>query len=326
MATKDYYKILGVVRGAKDDEIKKAYRKLAKKYHPDVNKGDKTAEDKFKDISEAYEVLSDAKKRQEYDLYGSFGGGFDPRAGTGSAHQWSPGAGFRGGAGGGNRVEFEDLGDIFGDLFGGGGFAGFGNKGKGKGAGQGFGRQAPTRGADRNYLLEVDFLDAAKGATKLLNLAQGAKSEKINVKIPPGVKTGSKIRLAGKGEPGLGRGAEIGDLYIEIKVKPHAYFTREGDDIYLQFPINMEEAIKGAQVEVPTIDGKIKMRIPEGTQSGQKLRLKGKGVRHLQGGGAGDQLLSIQVHLPTQLDAASLNLLEEFWRKNPDHPREGLFI
>jgi len=156
-------------------------------------------------------------------------------------------------------------------------------------------------------------------------LDAGGKMEKINVKIPPGVKTGSKIRLAGKGEPSPTQGPP-GDLYIEVKVRPHPYFKREEDDIYLDLPITVEEAVNGALVEVPTVDGaKLKMKVPAGTQSGQKLRLKGKGVQHRDGSGHGDQYAVIEIHLPPELDKESRDLIEEFSKRNPYHPREKIF-
>ncbi|MCC6272903.1 MAG: J domain-containing protein, partial [Deltaproteobacteria bacterium] len=171
-------------------------------------------------------------------------------------------------------------------------------------------KAGPIRGADRTYAMEIDFLDAVRGATTKLGLDAGGKTEKINVKIPAGVKTGSKIRLAGKGEPSPNHGPS-GDLYIEIKVRPHPYFTRQDDDIYLQVPITLEEAVNGAAIEVPTVEGtKLKMKVPAGTQSGQKLRLKGKGVPHRDGSGHGDQYVVVQIQLPPHLDKESRNLIE----------------
>jgi len=328
MAEKDYYQILGVSPDAGEAEIKKAYRKLAKQYHPDVNKGAQAAEDKFKDISAAYDVLSDKKKREEYDLMrkygGAGGGGFRPGADS-YTYRGRPGGGFdystfTGPGGEQVHYEFNDLGDIFGDLFGMGGV-----KGRPKGFGGKGGKAGPIRGADRTYAMEIDFLDAVRGATTKIGLDAGGKTEKINVKIPAGVKTGSKIRLAGKGEPSPNHGPS-GDLYIEIKVRPHPYFTRQDDDIYLQVPITLEEAVNGAAIEVPTVEGtKLKMKVPAGTQSGQKLRLKGKGVPHRDGSGHGDQYVVVQIQLPPHLDKESRNLIEEFSKRNPYHPREKLF-
>lgn len=329
MAEKDFYAVLGVSRNAGDDEIKKAYRALAKQYHPDVNKGDKAAEEKFKEISEAYETLSDAKKRREYDMYGSGGmgaGAGGPGGGFYQNYRNGPMGGFDfssysgGGAGsaGGTRVEYEDLGDIFGDIFGGMGGAprgGFKSRG---------GRSAAMPGADRAYTMEIDFLESVNGTTTKIALPQNGKSQKINVKIPPGVKTGSKIRLAGKGDPSPNHGP-AGDLYIEIRVRPHPFFKRDGDDIYLDLPVSLKEAVSGAQIEVPTIEGQLKMKIPAGTQSGQKLRLKGKGVAHREGEGRGDQYVVALVQYPKDLSAEEKKALEEIDEKHHFNPRSELF-
>lgn len=333
MPEKDYYQILGVSQGASDAEIKKAYRKLAKQHHPDVNKGDKSSEDRFKDISAAYDTLSDKKKRQEYDMMRTYGGGgFGGMGGESHGFRGRPDGGFdfstfsgpnSAGASQQGNINFEygDLGDLFGEMFGGG------VKGGPRSSG-GFGtrsRGAPVRGADRTYSMEIDFLDSVKGMTTKIGFESGpGKTEKINVKIPAGVKTGSKIRLAGKGDPSPSGGAS-GDLFIEVKVRPHPYFSREGDDIYLQLPITIDEAVNGAQIEVPTVDGKLKMKIPAGTQGGQKLRLKGKGVVHRHDEGHGDQYVVVQLQLPPDLDKESRNLIEEFAKRNPYHPREKLF-
>ncbi len=323
MNGKDFYKVLGVSKTSSDEEIKKAYRQLAKKYHPDVNQGDKAAEEKFKEVSEAYETLSDKKKRQEYDLMSSMGGfaggGYRPE-GNYQYTTYGPGSqGFdfstytrEGGKGGG----FEDLGDIFGDIFGMGGFS--------KKKGKGFRPGPATRGANRIYTMEIDFLDAVRGASTKINIERGGKVEKIQVKIPAGVDQGSKVRLAGKGEPSPDHGP-AGDLFIEIKVRPHPYFTRVGDDIHLHVPISLEEAVNGAKIEVPTIEGKIKMTIPTGTQGGQKFRLKGKGVPHRAGSGLGDQIVMTDIHLPKHLDKEAKKLIEELEKTHPYNPRDGAF-
>lgn len=326
MADKDFYSTLGVSRGASDAEIKKAYRNLAKKYHPDVNKGDKKSEERFKDISEAYETLSNKKKRQEYDMYGAggmggMGGGpHGPGAGGYQGFRSGPFGGFEYSTysnGSGGQVNYEDLNDIFGDIFG-AGVGGAKTRGRQRSA-------PPMRGADRTYSMEIDFLDAARGLTTKIALpTEEGKTGKINVKIPPGVNSGSKIRLAGKGEPSMTKGPH-GDLYIEVKVRPHPYFTREGDDIYLQVPITIGEAVHGAQIEVPTIDGTLKMKIPPGTQGGQKFRLKGKGVPSRKGEVHGDQYVVVNLQLPKHMDAESKAQIEEFSKRNPYHPREGLF-
>jgi len=321
MAEKDYYKILGVSPEAGEAEIKKAYRKLAKQHHPDVNKGDKAAEEKFKDISAAYDTLSDKKKREEYDMlrrFGGMGGGFHAGGGDNHSYRSRPNEGFEYSTftgPGGASFEAGDLGDIFGDIF---GLGGMPRGGRGAKA-----RSAPVRGADRTYSMEIDFLDSVRGTTTKIGFETGGKTEKINVKIPPGVRNGSKIRLAGKGEPSS-RSGPPGDLYIEIKVRPHPYFKREEDDIYLEVPITVGEAVEGAQIEVPTIDGRLKMKIPPGTRAGQKFRLKGKGISHREGSGKGDQYVIVQIQLPPHLDEVSRNLIEDFTRRNPYHPREKL--
>jgi len=172
--------------------------------------------------------------------------------------------------------------------------------------------------------MEIDFLDSVQGSTTKLALPENGKTQKIQVKIPAGVKTGSKIRLAGKGDPSPG-GGPPGDLYIEIKVRPHPYFSRDGDNILLQLPISLGEAVNGSQIEVPTIDGPIKMKIPPGTQGGQKMRIKGKGVPHREGGGRGDQFVVANIQIPKNLDESSQRLIDEFSKKNPFNPRVGIF-
>ncbi len=333
MSQKDYYKILGVSRNTSAEEMKKAYRNLAKKYHPDVNKGDKSAEEKFKDISEAYEVLSDPKKRQEYDMFGSMGAGGGPGGGAYQQYQYAGGPNgafdwstfFGGGRAStgkthGARTDFteEDLGDLFGDILGGTARRGSGFHGQGQGA-----RRASSPGADRLYTMEIDFLDAIQGKTTKIAIPENGKTHKINVKIPPGVDTGSKIRLAGKGELSSEGGAP-GDLYIQIEVKPHPYFERKGDDIYVDLPITFLEAVEGASVDVPTLSGKVHLKIPPGVQSGQKLRIKGKGIVHRKGSGQGDQYVRILVAVPKVVDEDAKKLLEEFFRKYPQNPREHL--
>ncbi len=364
MTKKDYYKILGVKKDASQDEIKKAFRKLARKYHPDVNPGDKEAEAKFKDISEAYEVLSDPKARQEYDTRDSFD--FSDFFG-----QRGAGAGFGTGTGGrGFRTGFThvDLSDIFGDIFGEGASMG--------GAGPSFrSGPVPQKGRDVYYKMWVDFMDAIHGTRTEISLdhevpcavcggtgvsptgtwetcpdcggsgriqmaglgvpvqqacptCQGTgrvnttlcavcggtgrqrKTERIAVKIPPGVDNGSKIRLAGKGEPGL-NGGPPGDLYIEVQLRPHPIFTRKGGDLYCKVPISIPEAVLGARIEVPTIDGTVKMRIPPGTPNGKKFRLAGKGVKPLKGNKKGDQYVEVEVVIPKKVDDRAKKLFEE---------------
>ncbi len=327
MAEKDFYKVLGVAQGAGEAEIKKAYRNLAKKYHPDVNKGDKAAEDRFKEISEAYETLSDPKKRQEYDMFRG-GGPFSSGASSYRSHRsgaqqggFDFGGFSTGGARGGGN--YEDLNSIFGDIFGGEDFMRAQNAGA-RGRSRPSAASASIRGEDQTYAMEIDFLDAARGTTTKLAIPSGANTEKINVKIPPGVKSGSKIRLAGKGAPAPFGQGKPGDLYIEIKVKPHPYFTREGDDIYLTLPITLAEAVQGASIEVPTIEGKLSVKVPPESQGGQKLRLKGRGI-HTREGKVGDQYVQLQIQIPKNLDSESRALIEEFSKRNSMNPRSGLF-
>lgn len=357
----DYYQILGVARGASQDEIKKAYRKLAVKYHPDKNPGDKAAEDKFKEISQAYDVLSDPAKKSRYDQFGA--DAFN-RAGRASS---AGGASFSG--------NFKDPLDIFSQVF-----------GAGAGGGQAFfdelfgsqnrNAKAMKDGADISYALEIDFNEAMSGTDRKITLSrtdacpvcrgtgsepgsskttcakcggsgnisvsQGflsirqpcplchgsgsiiknpckkchgegrAKIEKeLNIHIPPGVDTGSRLRVAKEGEPGINGGGP-GDLYVVLKVTPHDVFQREGNDIVCEVPIDFTVAALGGIVEVPTLDGNSKLRVPEGTQSGAVMRLKGKGFPALRGGGRGDQRVKILIDVPRHLSRQQRELLEAF--------------
>ncbi len=301
MATKDYYDILGVKRNAGPEEIKKAYRKLARQYHPDVNVSGKDGGEKFKQITEAYEVLSDADKKKQYDLFGKAGsqGGYRTAQGGGPFE----GRGFEGfdirfgGTGSGGFSGFEDL---LGDLFG----------------GRSTRPRGPRKGQDIQYAMEISFEDAVKGIQTRVNV----NHDTIHVKIPAGVDTGSKVRITGKGESGI-EGGPPGDLYIVTKVRPHPYFERKGDNIYLEVPVTFSEAALGTKIRVPTVDGMIQLTIPAGTQNGAKLRLKGRGVPRLRGGGRGDQFVVVKVTVPETLDAKSKELLKEFERLNPGDPR-----
>ncbi len=356
---KDYYAILGVKRDATEDEIKKAYRRLAKKYHPDVNPGNKQAEARFKEITEAYDVLSDPEKRRRYDQLGAaaFEGGFDPRAWQRARAGARPGGGPRG-------FDFEfEFGPFArgGGPFGGGPFGGasafedlleglLGGARRRPGAATGRARPAATRGQDVEQPLVVSFEDAARGATRDLEitredtcqacggdgilgigqtcptcLGRGTvrRTERVTVKIPAGVDTGARIRLAGKGSPGRG-GGPAGDLYLVVEVAPHPYFKREGDDIRLELPVTAAEAALGTKVDVPTLDGPVSLTIPPGSSSGTTLRLRERGVYRLKGG-RGDQYVTLKVVLPRTLDERSKELLREFDRRNPMDPRAGLF-
>lgn len=332
---KNFYEILGVSKDASDEEIKKSYRRLARKYHPDVNKGDKQAEERFKEISEAYETLSNSEKKKQYDMFGSMGGGagFDPsqwaRGGGAGPHTYSWSSG---GGGGG----YDDLGDIFRQA---------GSRGKSKRSSQQFSQEdfasifgdifgaggrtqstyqdwdrprgdvAPKRGKDLYYSMELDFMEAAKGTTSKISIHRDGKLEKIDVKIPAGVNNASKIRLAGKGENGP-KGGSPGDLYIEIKVKPHRLFWREGDDVYLEAPLSVGEAILGTALRVPTLEGHAEIKVPGATASGQKLRLKGKGIASLEKKTPGDMYVMINIVPPKSVDHRSKELIEEFEKLN----------
>lgn len=382
----DYYQTLGVKRTATADEIRKAYRRLARKYHPDVNPGDKTAEDKFKQLSEANDVLSDPKKREVYDKYGSYsdhlkdaaarGAGAGASAG-GFDFDWSVFQG--GGPGGGSRPTEAPGGgagfrDIFSELFGGAGRT-----------------NAPTgprakRGADIEMPLAISFEDAINGLTASVNVQRSEtcvrcsgtgdagsgqvictvctgtgkvsagggflrfdqpcqncggtgkqrqpcptclgrgnvpKTETVKVRIPAGVDTGSRVRVAGKGEAGL-KGAPTGDLFIVTNVAPHPLFTRKGDNVYCTLPITLPEAALGAKIEVPTVSGKAQLRIPPGTQSGQVFRLREKGAPSLRGNTHGDLYVEVKIMLPKLIDEDSKNLLRDFAKRNPENPRAEL--
>ena len=349
MAKRDYYEVLGVERGADEAELKKAYRRLAMKYHPDRNPDDKAAEEKFKEANEAYEVLSDANKRAAYDQYGH--AGVDPQMG-------GAGAGFGGGA------SFSDIfGDVFSDFFGGA---------------RGGQRGGPQRGSDLRYTLELSLEEAVRGTTVTIRVptlancktcgGSGAKKgsspttcstcggigqvrmqqgffsvqqtcprchgsgkmitdpcddchgqgrveehKTLSVKVPAGVDTGDRIRLAGEGEAGA-QGGPSGDLYVVVNVREHDIFQRDGRDLYCEVPISFADAALGGELEVPTLDGRVKLKIPEGTQTGKLFRLRGKGVTPVRGGTAGDLMCRVVVETPVKLDKRQRELLEEFRR------------
>jgi curved DNA-binding protein len=311
MTGRDYYEILGVSRKATADEIKKAYRKLARKYHPDVNKA-KDAPEKFKEATEAYEVLSDTNKRAAYDQFGHAGVGMG--GGGGSGGPGGPGGPFGYGPGGAKTYNWSNTGgvdfeDILGDLFGGrGGRNPFGSR-------RGRSRPVPERGQDIEHDVTLSFEDAVRGTTLQIRLqrpnASGSmQSETIEVKIPPGVTEGSKIRVRGKGDPGANGGPE-GDLYIVTHVRPHAFYRQEGKDIYIDLPLTVAEAIRGAKVTIPTIDGPTLLTVPPGTSSGQKLRLRGKGVPDPKTRERGDQYAVIKIVVPKQTPAGIDEMLDK---------------
>ena len=290
MAKRDYYEVLGVPKNASDDEIKKAYRKLAIKYHPDKNPGNKEAEEKFKEISEAHEVLSDKQKRARYDQFGHAGVG----NGAGGAYGGNPFAGGNfnfngqtfnfdfGGAGG-----FDD---ILGSLF------GFGNA------------RRPRRGADYQTSVTLTFEEAIFGTTKTINV----DGKDLKVKIPAGIDDGMSIRLAGKGGPAPEGATERGDLYVRIRVKPHKTLTREGAIILSEQKIDMVDAALGCEIDVETVDGKITMKVPAGTQSGTPFKLSGHGVPYRADGDRGPHIVTVIVETPKNLSRKQKELLEEF--------------
>jgi len=348
MSKRDYYEVLGVSRDASEEEIKKAYKKQAKQHHPDLNQDSKTAEEKFKEINEAYEVLGNREKRARYDQFGHQppGGGFDP---------------------GGFGADFGGFGDIF-DMF-------FGGSAGGSG-----GRRGPQRGSDLRLDMTVTFEEAAFGVEKDVEIPRmencdvcggsgaepGTKSEtcpvckgsgkvkatqstpfgqfqtvkpcgrcqgsgtviehrckhcsgsgkvrkvrKIHVKIPAGVDSGSRLRVANEGEVGS-LGGPNGDLYVYLTVQPHQFFHRENDDVYCEFPLTLVQATLGCDVDVPTLDGKVKLNVPEGTQSGTSFRLRGRGVHKLRGYGRGDQMVKVKVMIPTNLTEEQKEKLRDF--------------
>ncbi len=385
-STQDYYGALGVGRGASKDEIRKAYRKLARKHHPDLNPGDKAAEERFKRVQEAYDVLSDPKKRQMYDQVGYYSE-HGPQPGP-SAPPPGPGMDFNGfdfsdyaaggqaGAGAGDAAggfsgQFRDL---FGQFFGGRG-------------GRGGERPAPEPGSDLEYGLNIDFWRAIKGTQVTVNVSHqevcttcggtgsaatgevtcpqcqgrgtvtqmaGAMrfniscprcggsgklrnvcptchgdgrvlaNETVEVRIPAGVQTGTRLRVAGKGNAGT-VGAPPGDLYITVRVEPHAFFRREGDDIEIQVPVTVTEAGLGAKIEVPTIDGRTLLKVPPGTSSGQKFRMRERGVLNSRKNLRGDQIVEVVVQPPKVRDERTKEILRELAKLNPEDPRENIW-
>ena len=301
MAKKDYYQVLNVNRSATPDELKKAFRKLAMQYHPDKNPGDKKAEEKFKELAEAYDILQDPKKREAYDQFGHAGG-----PGMGGGDPFGPGGPFQGGfraGGGGGGPGGEAFQDIFGDVF-----SEIFNQGR---PGGGRRRQA-VRGADLRYSLTISFEEAAVGTEKLIHFVRqsGGKEEtrKLNVTVPAGVKEGQRLKLSGEGDLGAG-GA--GDLYVIVQLQEHALFSRADADVSLDLPVSFLDAILGTALEVPTLTGKAEIRIPPGTHTGQMLRLKGKGFPKIGGFGNGDMLVRVLVDTPESITSKQKELLEQ---------------
>jgi DnaJ-class molecular chaperone len=307
----DPYTLLGVSRTATEADIKKAYRKLAKELHPDRNTDNPKAAEKFSQVTSAYDLLSDKDKRARFDR-GEIDGDGNPAApfGYGGGGGGGPQGGFRADFGGEQAGDFSDL---FEGLFGGRGRAG----GAGGGFAGGFGRRPQPKGANVAYRLTVPFTDAATLAPQRITLADG---KTIDLKLPAGVESGTQMRLSGKGQPGPGGN---GDAIVTIEIQPHRFFNRDGDDIRIDLPISLSEAVLGASVRVPTADGAVMLTVPKGSSSGKTLRLKGKGF-HRKGGGRGDQLVTLMVDLPVDDDA-----LVEFvqgWKDKDRNPRGNLGV
>ena len=402
---KDYYELLGVKKSASVDDIRKAFRKLARKYHPDVNPGDKSAEEKFKAISEANDVLSDPKKRKIYDQLGFYSDNIDPAAAEAYARGGPTGAGGFGGfpaqpAGGAGAQGFDFSGFDFGDMFegarggratassgGAGGFRDIFSSIFGGGRGAAAAQQGPDPGSDLEYQVNVPFWTAIRGGVMRLNITRQdvcgnchgsghieqpgvcpqchgkgtieqsanrmkfnvpcprcggtgknvspcpvchgegviGRAEPLEVRIKAGTRDGQRIRIAGKGNAG-GHGGQPGDLYVIIRAGDHPVFRRDGDDIYVTGPITASEAGLGSKVEVPTIDGRAQLKIPPGTQSGQKLRLREKGVPSATKEGVrGDEIVEVKITVPMPRDEKTKELLRELAKLNPDDPRADLF-
>ena len=329
MAKKDYYEILGVKREASEREIKQAYRKLARKHHPDVNPGDKTAEARFKAINEAYEVLSDKDKRAKYDKFGDKWQYADQFAQAG--YQRPPSWDFSQGGASGFRFEGDDLGSLFEELF------------RGSRAGTYTRRPRSRRGQDIEHPVEVTLEEAYHGATRRLNLEVGepcsscrgtgliqnvpcsvcrgsgvvSRLKHLEVKIPPGVRDGSRVRIAGKGGQGYG-GAVNGDLYLVVSVRPHATFKRSGDDLNVAVGIPLTVVVLGGEVQVPTLKGKLALKVPAETQNGRIFRLTGQGMPHLGKSGHGDLLAKVNVVLPSKLSDKEKELFRQLGELRPN--------
>jgi DnaJ-class molecular chaperone len=304
---KDLYKTLGVAEDVEDAAIKKAYRKLAKEFHPDVTGGDKKKTERFKEINEAYDVLGDSKKRKEYDRLkhapmrpDGMPEGFDAEAFAQTFGR------SRAGAGG---VQFEgdfDIGDVFSSLFGGGGAPGGSFDPR-------RGRARPVRGSDVSGRLEVTFVEAALGGKRSIRTGSGST---VEVSIPAGVENGGRLRLPAQGAPAPGRGGAPGDLYLEIEVRPDPHLRRQGSDVELEVPVTFAEAALGAKIEVPTVEGRVTVTVPPGTSSGARLRLRGRGVKNADGT-RGDQLCRVEIVAPKIKpdDQEARKLIEEFARR-----------
>jgi curved DNA-binding protein len=315
---KDLYEILGVARDADLKTIRKAYRKLARQNHPDLNPGDKAAEARFKEISKAWEVLEDPEKRRNYDDFGevSLEKGFDAEKARKAreAFGFHFGLGGRPGAGGfAEEFHFGGIDDVLGGFF--------GRAAEGRGI--------RLRGTDLEAALELEFFEAIRGGEKRFTLGRptpegGVASETLTVRIPPGIEGGGRLRVPGKGAPGVG-GGPPGDLWVAIRTRPHRVFRREGRNLVLDLPISVREAIQGARVEVPTLEGRVMLTIPSGTDGGTRLRLSGKGVPDPRGGRPGDLLARIQIRVPRNLDEETKASLDGLARFEDPEIRKELF-
>ncbi|MBI1180043.1 MAG: DnaJ domain-containing protein [Alphaproteobacteria bacterium] len=308
--SEDPYKVLGVAKTASQDEIRKAYRKLAKEAHPDLNPGDKKAEERFKTISLAYDIVGDADKRGRYDRGEIDASGterppqqefYRQYADADGGFRYQSSAGFE---------DFVDLSDLFSGVF---------QRGGGPG-GPGGGRGGRMKGQDLRYHMQVDFLEAVNGARKRVTMPDGRT---LDVAVPAGLRAGQTLRLKGNGMPGM-NGGPAGDALVEIDVNPHPVFERDGDDIVVELPISLDEAVLGGKVEVPTITGKVNLTIPKGASSGQTLRLRGKGVPGAKNRAAGDQRVKLKIVMPAKIDA-DLEAFIETWRESHGYdPRAGM--
>jgi curved DNA-binding protein len=311
MEYKDYYAVLGVKKQATEKEIRQAFRRLARQYHPDVNPNNKEAEEHFKEINEAYEVLSDPEKRKQYDEMGADWEHYQQ-------YQQAPPQG-RGGSFSRERMPVEDFGDLFGEespyssffeqIFG--------------GAEPGRGRAAPRpqRGLDAEAKVEVTLEEAAHGTGRVLRVpGEGGKERQLEVRIPPGVRTGTRVRVAGQGESGHAGGPR-GDVYLVVQVLPHAHFRREGDDLHLRTSVAMTTMVLGGEIAIPTLDGRVMLRIPSGTADGKTFRLRGKGMpRQSRPEQHGDLLAEVHAALPQRLSVEQRRLMEQFARTESGEP------